>query len=345
MPRRLMRVLVAPAVAAVAAFAIAAMPAAAQGEAQFFKGKTIKFIVTFGAGGGYDIYARQLAPHFGRKLGATVVVENQPGAGGLSALSTFATASADGLAMMIIQGTGAAAAQLAGQTGARYDLATFGYLGTVSASPWVWLVTAGSPIRSASDAVAAKKQIAFGAGGPMDGLSDGAAFTCAALRIDCKIILGYKGSKDVALALMRGEVEALYVSDTSAFEYASSGEGVRPIAVVGRKKSRFFPNVPTIFEATQIDKDGAWLLDFHGALEDLGRILIVPPKMAAARLEFLQQAVRDVLTDKEVVAEGEKRQRYIDFEDAETTRKRVLAVIRDLTPEQRKRVVELLLKT
>lgn len=341
--QRLLRTLAAPAVAAIAAMTMAAVPVKAQDEAQFFKGKTIKFIVTFGPGGGYDIYARQLAPHFAKKLGASVVVENQPGAGGLTALSSFATASADGLAMMIIQGTGAAAAQLAGQSGARFDLANFGYIATVSASPWVWLVPDKSPIKTAQDAFNAKKQIAWGAGGPMDGLSDGAAFTCAALKLDCKVILGYKGSKDVALALMRSEVEALYVSDTSAFEYST--QGVRAVAIVGRKKSRFFPNVPTIFEAVKIDADGAWLIDFHSALEDLGRILIVPPKMAPARLAFMQQAVREVLTDKEVVAEGEKRQRYIDFDDAETTRKRVLSVIRDLSPEQKKRVVELLLKT
>lgn len=339
----LLRALAAPAAAAMAALMFATAPALAQDEAAFFKGKTIRFIVTFGPGGGYDIYARQLAPHFSKRLVASVVVENQPGAGGLSALSTFAVAAADGLSMMIIQGTGAAAAQLAGQSGARFDLAEFGYLGTVSASPWVWLVPPKSPIKTVQDALGAKKQIAWGAGGPMDGLSDGAAFTCAALRLDCKIILGYKGSKDVALALLRGEVEALYVSDTSAFEY--SGEGVHPVAVVGRKKSRFFPNVPTLFEATTLDAEGAWLIDFHSSLEDLGRILIVPPKMAPARLAYLQQAVREVLTDREVVAEGEKRQRYIDFEDAETTRKRVLSVIRDLNPEQRKRVVELLLKT
>lgn len=338
MPRRLFS-----AFAALAAVALAATPAPAQDEAAQFKDKTIRFIVTFGPGGGYDIYARQLAPHFGRRFGATVVVENQPGAGGLSALSKFATAPPDGLSLMIIQGTGAAAAQLAGQTGARFDLADFGYLATVSASPWVWLVPPNSPIRTAAQALDAKKQIAWGAGGPMDGLSDGAAFTCAALKLDCKIILGYKGSKDVALALLRGEVEALYVSDTSAFEY--SAEGVHPVAVVGRKKSRFFPNVPTIYKATKVDADGTWLLDFHAALEDLGRILIVPPKMPAGRLAFMQKAVAEVLTDKEVVAEGEKRQRYIDFEDAETTRKRVVKVLQDLTPAQRERVVALLLKT
>src|SRR5919112_1224080 len=58
-------------------------PAAAQNaEEAFFKGKTVKIVVGYGPGGGYDVYARMLAPYLGKTLGATVIVENQPGAGG-----------------------------------------------------------------------------------------------------------------------------------------------------------------------------------------------------------------------------------------------------------------------
>ena len=56
------------------------------------------------------------------------------------------------------------------------------------------------------------------------------------------------------------------------------------------------------------------------------------------RLAFMQEAVRKALTDPALVAEGEKSQRYIGYEDAETTRKRTLAVVTELTPEQRARV-------
>jgi tripartite-type tricarboxylate transporter receptor subunit TctC len=60
---------------------------AQQGEAAFFKGKTVRMVVGYGAGGGFDLYARMIAPYLAKNLGAQVVVENQPGAGGITALN------------------------------------------------------------------------------------------------------------------------------------------------------------------------------------------------------------------------------------------------------------------
>jgi tripartite-type tricarboxylate transporter receptor subunit TctC len=316
-------------------------PAQAQDEAAYFKEKTIRLIVPFGPGGGFDTYARMLAPHIGNRLGAKVVVENQPGAGGVSALNKFVSSQPDGLQIMLIQGNGVGSAQLAGQSSVRFDLAELGYLATVAASPWMWLVEPKSNIRTLQDALAKTGRIRWGASGPMDGQADGATFTCEVLKLKCQVILGYKGSRDVSLALARSELDAMYVSDTSAANYVKSG-GARPVMAVGRKRSHFFPQIPTIFEAAKLTGEAEWLIDFHSSLEDLGRILVAPPKLPPARLTFLQEAVKAVLTDKDVIAEGKKRNRFIDFEDAATTRKRVLSVIRDLTPAQRKRVVELL---
>ena len=65
-------------------------------EAEFFKGKTVKMIVGFGPGGGYDAYARMLAPYLTKRLGATVVVENQPGSGSLVSLNQLYSAPPNG---------------------------------------------------------------------------------------------------------------------------------------------------------------------------------------------------------------------------------------------------------
>ena len=320
------------------------MSAVAQdSEAAFFKDKTVKLVVPFGPGGGYDAYARMLAPHLAKSLGATVVVENQPGAGGLTALGRLTTSPPDGLTMMIVNGTGAAFAQLTGQSGVRFDLGTLGHLGTVSASPWIWLVTPNSPIKTPQDAMKPGVQQSWSGGGPMDGLSDGAAFTCEALKLNCKIVIGYKGSSDAALAVARGEMDAIYVSDTSANNYVKSGQA-KAVATMAREKSRFFPELPTIFQAVKLDADQQWLFDYRSTVENLGRILVVPPDMPKGRLAFMQAIVKKTLTDPTVVAEGEKTSRYIDYVDADATRKAALRVISDLTPEQKKRVVNILLK-
>lgn len=312
-------------------------------ERAFFTGKTVRLIVGYGPGGGYDAYARMIAPTLAKELGASVVVENQPGAGGLIALNRLYTAPPDGLTMMIVNGTGAALAQLTEQSGARFDLGKVGYLGTVSASPWMWLAGPKSPINTPQDAIKSGKKLNWAASGPADGLSDGAAFTCEALKLNCHIVLGYKGSNDAALAVTRGEMDAVYVSDTSANNYVKAGNN-KAIATMSRNKSRFFPNVPTVFESFKLDADQQWLFHFRGAVEDLGRILAVPPNMPPARLAYMQAAVKRTLTNPQLVANGERSQRYIDYLEADATRKNALTVVTDITPEQKKRVQDILAK-
>jgi tripartite-type tricarboxylate transporter receptor subunit TctC len=329
-----------------AAFAVAVMAPAARAqdvERAYFGGKTVRMVVGYGPGGGHDVYARMIAPHLSKVLGASVVVENQPGAGGLVALNRIYTAAPDGLTMIIVNGTGAALSQLSEQAGVRFDLGQFGYLGTVSASPWMWLVGPNSTIKTPQDAMKVGKKLNWAASGPADGLSDGAAFTCEALNLDCHVVVGYAGSNQAALAVAQGEMDAIYVSDTSANNYVSSGQQ-RAVAAMGHKRSRFFPDVPTVFEAVQLTPDQQWLFDFRGKLEDLGRILLVPPNMPSNRLASLQAAVKETLQEPALVAEGEKGQRYIDYLDAVTTRKNAQDVVTDISPQQRKRVQDILAK-
>ena len=312
-----------------------------EAEAAFFKGKNVRLTVGYGPGGGYDVYARMIGQHIGKQLGANIIIENQPGAGGITALNATSVAAADGLHMMIVNGAGAALSQIMVTPGVRYDLATLGHLGTVSASPWVWLVSPESTIRTPQDALAMNREIMWSATGPVDGIGDGAAFTCVALAMKCKIVMGYGGSNQAALAVTKGEMDSIYVSDTSANNYVKSGQN-RAVAAISRKRSRFFPDVPTIFEAINLAPEEAWLIDFRANVEDLGRILVVPPGMSASRLGFLQEAVRKTLVDPDTVAEGERTQRYIDFQDAETTRKRTISVVTDVTPEQKARIIQIL---
>jgi tripartite-type tricarboxylate transporter receptor subunit TctC len=326
---------------ALALAALASAAAAQDAERAFFNGKTIRMLVGYGPGGGYDAYARMIAPHLSKALGASVVVENQPGAGGLVALNRIYTAVPDGLTMMIVNGTGAALSQLTEQAGVRFDLGQLGYLGTVSASPWMWLVGPNSTIKTPQDAMKLGKKMNWAASGPADGLSDGAAFTCEALNLDCHVVLGYAGSNQAALAVTQGEMDAIYVSDTSANNYVASGQQ-RVVAAMGRTKSRFFPDSPTIFEAVKLTPDQQWLFDFRAKLEDLGRILLVPPNLPPGRLATLQGAVKETLNAPALVAEGERSQRYIDYLDAVATRKNAQDVVTNISPEQRKRVQDIL---
>ena len=325
---------------ALSAFAAAAamlltVPSHAQDAAAFYKGKTVRILVGYGPGGGYDAYARMIAPHLDKAMGATVIVENLPGAGGINALNRVYAGQPDGLTTMIVNGTAAALGQLLEQEGVRYDLGKLEHLGIVSSSPWMWLVSPTDPIvKTAAEAQKLGKPIRWGGTAPTDGLSDGAAVACEALQLKCKVVIGYKGSAEVALAVQRGEMDAQYVSDTSANNYVKSGQAIA-VATMGRTKSRFFPNTPTIFEAVKLTPDQQWWFDFRTDLDDLGRILVTTPGVPADRLAFLREAIKKVLTDPALKAEGEKSQRYVDFVPAEEARKKAMGLVTNITPEKK----------
>jgi tripartite-type tricarboxylate transporter receptor subunit TctC len=322
--------------------AVLASPAAAQDSEQaFFSGKTVRFVVGFGAGGGYDAYARMLAPYLSKALGATVIVENRPGAGGLVALNGVYIAPPDGLTIMIVNGTAAVYSQLTDLQGARYDLGKIGYLATLNAPPSLWTVSPHDKTKTIAQALTGTRKWRWAASGPVDSLSDGAAFTCAGLKLDCHIVLGYKGSNDAALAVARGEMDALYVTDTSANTYVQSN-GLVPLATIGQKRSRFFPELPTIFEAAKLDAGQEWIFNFRHLAQSLGRILVTPPAMSESRLAFLEAAVKKALSDPAFLAEGEKRQLYTDYVDGAGTRKNATSIVTTVTPEQRKLVQDIL---
>jgi tripartite-type tricarboxylate transporter receptor subunit TctC len=310
-------------------------------EKAFFAGKTVRMVVGSGTGGGYDIFSRMIAPYLSKVLGTTVIVENQPGAGGLIALNRLYVAPPDGLQISLSNGTSAAFAQLTDQQGVRYELAKFSYLATVGAPPGLWLVGPDSPVREVQQAIDAKMKWRWASSGGMSGLGIGAAFTCEALKLDCHVVQGYKGSADAGLAVTRGEMDALYVPESSANNFVKAKQSWA-LATISRTKSRFFPDRPTIFEAARMDAEQTWMMEYLANVEKLGRILIAPPGIPPARLAFLQDAVKETLHNPQLIADGEKAERIIEYLDPDSTYQNAVAVAGSITPEQKSRVLRIL---
>src|SRR6185503_19808846 len=71
------------AIALCSGFMLTAAPASAQNSvADFYKGKTITFLIGYGVGGGYDLFARTISKHMGRHIpgNPTILPVNMPGA-------------------------------------------------------------------------------------------------------------------------------------------------------------------------------------------------------------------------------------------------------------------------
>lgn len=317
--------------------------ARAEDPAAFYKGKTFRFIAGGGVGGGYDAYARMLAPHLGRALGANAIVENQPGAGGLAGLNRLYVSEPTGLQVLILNGGGAVLSQLFELQSVQYDLNKVEYLGTVSSSPWLVLVSPDSSYRSMADLMASKSMVRWSAVGLIDGLSDGASMMCEAFAMSCKVVMGYKSSSEAALAITRNEMDALYVSDTSANNYVKSGQN-KAIATVSRSRSQFFPNIPTVFESMHLSPEQTYWLELRSNIDALGRILLTTPGIPEERLAYLHAAVKKVLTDPGVIAEGQRTQRYVAFEDADATKTRALSIIANTPADQKARIKDVVTK-
>ncbi len=312
-------------------------PARAQGAADFFRGKTLHIVLGVGVGGGFDAYAHMFAPHIAKALGANVVVETLPGAGQLIAINRVYAAPPDGLNIMLLNGTPAALAQIIEQDNARFDLARMEHLGIVNASPSIWLAGPKSGLATPADALKPGRKILFGGTGPTGGLADPAAMTCEALRLQCKIVIGYKSSSDVVLAAERGEIDSVYTSDSSALHYDRSGR-VKAIATMARERSTLLPDVPTLFELTKIPPEDAWIFDFRTDLDELGRIFVTTPGVPLDRLTVLREALHNILVDPAIVAEGAAAERYINYRDWETAQKMMRGALRDVPPDRKARV-------
>jgi tripartite-type tricarboxylate transporter receptor subunit TctC len=329
---------------ALAAIALCPLrPAAAEDAAQFYKGKTVRFIVGVGVGGGFDAYARMLAPHIGRAMEAVVVVENMPGAGGILALNQMMIAAPDGLRFKIVNGTPSLLAQILEQENIKYDLTKMPHLALVAAEPWAVLVSPSSSIKTPADLVKPGQKIRWGGTGPTGGPSDGASITCEALKLDCRVVLGYRGSAEIALAMQRGEMDGLYVTDASAATY-DKGQQARVIAMAARKRSALLPEVPTLYEALKLTPEQEWWLDFRSDLNAYGRVLLTMPGIPEDRLAYLRQVIGKVLTDPVMIAEGAKTQRVIEYQDGPSMQALAAKLIAQLTPERKAQVREVVLK-
>lgn len=309
---------------------------------EFYKGKVVRLVNGGSAGSGYDLYSRMLAPYLEKKLGATVIVESRPGAGMMTAMNHVAIAPPDGLTLLLAPGEGAVLAKLVDDTALRFDLEKYGLLARVNTAPRVLIVNPKSPYNTVDDLLKQTRPLQIGANGKTDAASDTSAVFCHALRLQCKITIGYKSSNDFALAAIRGEVDGTILVEDSSARYAQGGQ-LRGVVVTARERSRLMPDVPTVYEAAKLDAEALWWLDFREDVRKIGRLLIVPPGMAPARLAFLRKVTKEVLTDPEAVKDFAARQQPALYGDPEEISK-IIQNVTNLPPARRQEVKHVIME-
>src|SRR6476660_8014559 len=127
---------------------VAATPALGQTGADFYKGKTVTYIVATPPGGGYDFWGRLVSEYMQKYLpGSTFVVKNMPGAGHLVGANATYASKADGLTIGTFN-TGLIYSQIIKFEGAKFDLTRMSWIGKAATEPRVLAIASHSPIKT-----------------------------------------------------------------------------------------------------------------------------------------------------------------------------------------------------
>lgn len=334
--------------AAAALLAVGCTSAIAQTPEEFYRGKTLTIQVGYGPGGGYDTTTRLVARHFGRHIpgNPNVIVSNMPGGGSLRSVNyLYNVAPKDGSTLAVF-GALLMLEPLRGNKAVKADPAKFSWIGSLHNdinACGVWK-GAGQNIASVADLLKARKPVIFGSTSPEAETSTYPIFLKKLLKAPINVVVGYKGTNEINLAMQTGEAHAtcgMYESTVrgSYMTYFKSGE-LKIIFQAGldRKVPLFgdaaaasdFLNTP---ELKQIGE-----LLFRPS--EITRPLAGPPGMPADRLAALRKALADTMKDPQTLADGKKIN--IDFNPMSGERIQELMInFYKTPPELVKRAIEL----
>ncbi|TLP71216.1 Bug family tripartite tricarboxylate transporter substrate binding protein [Nesterenkonia sphaerica] len=310
----------------------------AAGACSILEDEQVTIVVPYDPGGGYDSFARLIAPELEESIGAQVVVENRPGAGGLAAVNEITNAPEDGSRVAIMDGPGVAAASLAGAEGANFELSDLSYIGTVSNYPIVIATGPESDIESLEDLQTAE-QVSFASAGR--GASD---YITAALLADMydledsEIVTGFGGQAEAELSVVQGNVDVIAGVLDSRLPSIQSGDLV-PIATIAPERPEDLPDVPLVQEDENLTGDQLDLLDTHQQIHDIGRPLVGPSSMEEEPLDCLRGALSEVADDEEFTDRASDQGRLISHIDGETM-EADLTITRDDISEEYQSILE-----
>jgi tripartite-type tricarboxylate transporter receptor subunit TctC len=284
----------------------------------FYKGKTMRIIVGFAPGGGFDTYSRTIARHIGKHIpgSPTVIVENMDGAGSrIAANHLYKVAKPDGLTIANFIG-GILMDQILERPGAEYDALKFEYLGTPLKDNRTCTLTKASGITSMEKWMASKTPVKLGGIGPGTGLDDAAKVLKVALGLPVHLVSGYKGTSQVRLAAESGEVAGAcgWSWDSVRATWAKAIESGDAVVVLQNRPTRHqdLPNVPLAGDYAKSEE--ARLLIKVGINDpaDMNRIYALPPGTPKERVQLLRKALMDTFKDAEFLAEAKKTKLDID---------------------------------
>lgn len=263
-----------------------------------FKGKTVTMIIGFAAGGGTDLSGRLIAAYLGKYLPGepTVIVQNMPGAEGMTAMNFFANQSKpDGLTLTMGSGSVADPINFR-KPQAKYDPSKFLFVGGTGRGGTIAIISKEAEAQLYDKS---KPQVVMGSpgGAPRSGVLV-TAWGIEFLGWNAKWVVGYKGTTDLFTALERAEIDMAATSSThqvekllktGKFKIVSQSGMVRDGQLLPRSDFPDAPLLPKMLAGKISDPIARKSFDYWSSLESKDKWLALPPGTPAE----IVQAYRD----------------------------------------------------
>lgn len=298
-----------------AALLIATAPVAnADPIEDFYKGKTLRILIGYGPGGGYDLYGRLTAEFLPRFIpgNPTMVPQNMPGGGSFVAAKFMAEAAPkDGTVFGSLAQTLALDSMT--NTQAKIDVTQFKYIGRLVTNIDTGVALPKSGIKSFEDVRQKQYIVGTSGGGSTTVLFPSALNAYAGAKF--KLVRGYSGTTDIILAMERGEVDIVGAYGLPGMLVSQPNwvhkKEANIIYAASLKRHRLLPHVPTLPELG-LTEEGKTVLRAASSTGEFGRSIITTPGVPPERLAALRKAFAAMLNDKDFQAAAAKRNMTID---------------------------------
>lgn len=290
----------------------------------FYRGKTVTYIVATAPGGAYDGYGRLTARYMEKHLpGSTFVVVNRPGAGHMVGANMIYAAKPDGLTLGTFN-MGVLYSQVVGLKAAQYDLGKMSWVGKAATDKRVIMVSATSPYKSFQDLRAAKEPVPFAVSGVGSAAYSELQLLANVFDLNLKLLPGYSGSDD-DMAMMRGEVVGKMGAMAGQGGMVRAGRG-RFIIQIGGARETEYGEMSYGADVAETPEQKA-VMNLIASQGEMMRITVGPPAIPADRLALLRDVYRKAFADPQLLAEAEKLHYVIDVAVGEEIEKIVHAAL------------------
>jgi len=293
---------------------LTAEPANAQSVEEFYKGRQITMVVGTAPGGINDISARFAARYLGKYIPGrpTIVVENQPGAGGIISANRLANTFAQDGSVIAKLERAVPLLAIQGDPNVHFDPLKLTWLGSLSSyanDAYLMLVMATNPIRSVSELKSPGKTITLGGDNAASSNVIYATIAKDILGLNIKVVSGYTGAAPLFLAMQRGEIDGQVVGYSSVRTGQRAlwdQHAFRALMQFGRKtRHPDFAAIPTAYELAS-DPAARALLNFADLQFFISLPFAAPPGVPADRAKALQTAFMAMCRDSQVLAAAQK---------------------------------------